>query len=115
MAEEGKRVVHQIKAEHQGSKHAKKQPSKAFEGLRDVVNLVRGCKVMLTRNVAYLHGLANGTRGKLVGIVYGPGGIGTFPEAIVVEIPDYCGPAFYPDEPKWVPILPMTSVKEGNP
>ena len=70
---------------------------------------------MLARNVAYLHGLANGTRGKLVGIVYGPGGIGTFPEAIVVEIPDYCGPAFYPDEPKWVPILPMTSVKEGNP
>ena len=115
MAEEGKRVVHQIKAEHQGSKHAKKQPSKAFEGLREVVNLVRGCKVMLSRNVAYLHGLANGTRGKLVGIVYGPGGIGTLPEAIVVEIPDYCGPAFYPDEPKWVPILPMTSVKEGNP
>ena len=114
MAEAGKQVVHQIKAEHQGSKHAKKQPSKAFEGLREVVNLVRGCKIMITRNVAYLHGLANGTRGKLVGIVYGPGGIGTLPEALVVEVPEYCGPAFYPEEPKWVPILPMTSVKEGT-
>ena len=26
----------------------------------------------------------------------------------------YCGPALYPKEPKWVPILPMTSVKEGT-
>ena len=69
MAEVGNQVLHQIKAEHQGLKHAKKQSSKAFEGLRDVVNLVRGCKVMLTRNIAYMHGLANGTRGKLVGIV----------------------------------------------
>ena len=25
-----------------------------------------------------------------------------FPDAIVVDIPDYCGPAFYPDEPTWV-------------
>ena len=46
---------------------------------------MRGCKVMLTRNVAYLYGLANGTRGTLVGVVYGPGGVGTLPEAIVVE------------------------------
>jgi hypothetical protein len=69
---------------------------------------------MLTRNVAYLYGLANGTRGKFIGVVYGPGGVGTFPEAIVVEVPDYCGPSFYPDEPKWVPILPMFSRKEGT-
>ena len=69
---------------------------------------------MLTRNVAYLYGLANGTRGTLIGVVYGPGGIGSFPEALVVEVPDYCGPCFYPGEPKWVPILPMTAMKEGT-
>jgi len=69
---------------------------------------------MLTRNVAYLYGLANGTRGRLVGVVYGRGGIGSLPEAIVVEVPDYRGPAFYHDEPKWVPILPMFSMKEGT-
>ena len=113
MAETGKALVHRISAEH-SSKSARKQPSNAFDGLRPVINLVRGCKVMLTRNVAYLYGLANGTRGKLVGVVYGPGGVGTFPEAIVLEVPDYCGPAFYPDEPKWVPILPLTSMKEGT-
>ena len=72
---------------------------------------------MLTRNVNYAKGLANGTRGKVVGIVYGSGGLGTFPEAIVVDFPDYDGELhgkFYDDEPTWVPILPMTSVKEGT-
>ena len=96
-------LVHQIQAEH-STKSARKQPSTAFDGLRQIINLVRGCKVMLTRNVAYLYGLANGTRGKLVGVVYGPAGIGSFPEALVLEVPDYCGPAFYDGEPKWVPI-----------
>ena len=69
---------------------------------------------MITRNIAYLFGLANGTRGKLVGVVYGPEGIGSLPEALVVEVPDYCGPVFYPGEPHWVPVLPMTSMKEGT-
>ena len=69
---------------------------------------------MLTRNVAYKYGLANGTRGKLIGVVYKPGGVGSFPEAIIVEVPDYCGPAFYPGEPKWVPILAKLSMKEGT-
>ena len=69
---------------------------------------------MITRNIAYKYGLANGTRGKLVGVVYGPGGIGDMPEALVLEVPDYCGPVFYPGEPKWVPILPMTGTKQGT-
>ena len=98
MAEDEKMLVHKIEAEHSRHKSARKESSKVFDGLRSVIHLVRGCKVMLTRNIAYLYGLANGTRGKLVGVVYGPGGVGTFPDAIVVDIPDYCGPAFYPDE-----------------
>ena len=69
---------------------------------------------MLTRNVAYHYGLTNGARGRLVGVIYGPGGVGTFPEAIVVEMPEYCGPVFYASEPKWVPLLPLLSVKEGT-
>ena len=114
LVERDKQVLHRIRAVHQGSKHARKQPAKAFEGLRDVLHLVRGCKVMLTRNVAYHYGLANGTRGKLIGIVYTDAGFKAPPEAIVIEVEDYTGPAFYSDEPKWVPILPMTSVKEGT-
>jgi hypothetical protein len=113
MAEDGKELIHQIHAIH-SSKSAKKLSSAVFDGLRGVVNLVRGCKMVLTRNVAYLYGLANGTRGTMIGIVYGAGGVGSFPEAVIGEFPDYCGPAFYPDEPKWVPILPLTALKDGT-
>ena len=69
---------------------------------------------MITRNIAYRYGLANGTRGKMIGVVYGPGGIGTLPEALIIEVPAYCGPAFYKSDPKWVPILPCVSFKEGT-
>ena len=40
--------------------------------------------------------------------------VGCVPEAIVVDFPDYCGPAFYPSEPKWVPILKLVSMKDGT-
>ena len=113
LAEDSKECIHVINAQH-SSKSAQKLASNAFDGLRSVVNLVQGCKVMITRNVAYLFGLANGTRGKFIGPVYGPGGVGTFPEALVVEVPEYCGPAFYPAEPKWVLLLWMTALKEGT-
>ena len=31
-----------------------------------------------------------------------------------MDVPAYKGDAFYDDEPTWVPILPMTSVKDGT-
>ena len=62
MAEDNKELIHQIHA-HRSSKTGRKHPSSAFNGLRSHVNLVRSCKVMLNKNVAYLYGLANGTRG----------------------------------------------------
>ena len=111
MAEDEKQLIHQIKAQH-SHKNAKKLSSAAFDGLRAVVNLVRGCKVVLTRNVAYKFGLANGTRGTFIGAVYGSGGVGSFPEALIVEFPDYNGPVFYKGEPKWVPVLPLTARKD---
>jgi len=35
--------------------------------------------------------------------------LGTMPEALVVDVPKYTGPEFYPGQPTWVPILPMES------
>ena len=113
MAETEKELIHQIWAQH-SRKSARKFPSTAFDGLRRVINLVRGCKMMLSRNVAYLYGLANGARGKFIGAVYGSEGIGNFPEALIIDVPEYCGPAFFPEEPTWVPILPITAMKEGT-
>ena len=113
LADDKKELIHQIKAQH-SSKSATKLSAAEFDGFRAVVNLVRGCKTVLTRNVSYKFGLANGTRGTFIGAVYGPGGVGTCPDALVCEFPAYCGPAFYEDEPKWVPILPLTSYKDGT-
>jgi hypothetical protein len=94
MAQDQTKLIHQIHAEHsRRCKSLIRSPSSAFDGLREVVNLVKGCKVMITRNVAYLYGLANGTRGHLVGVVYGRAGIGSMPRAVIVDIPDYKGPA----------------------
>ena len=111
-----KLLVHRIKAVHSGrSKAARQAPSTAFDGLRTTIHLVRGCKVLITRNIAYKYGLANGTRGVLVGVVYPPSAkVDAFPEALVVDVPGYCGPVFYPGQPTWVPILPKFSVREGT-
>lgn len=121
LAEEGGTVIHQIHAVHSTRTTSKRsndiarKSADAFGGLRTVVNLVVGCKIILTRNVAYHYGLANGTRGRLIGIVYSPGtNLGSFPEAIIVDVPDYTGPCFYPGEPTWVPILPMTDYKGSD-
>ena len=106
IAEDAKQLIHQINAQH-SSRSARKHASTAFSGLRAVVNVSRDCKVMITRNVAYLYGLANGTRGTLVGVVYAVGAlVGSFPEALILDVPDYCGPVFYPGEKTWVPLLP---------
>ena len=108
LAQDSAQPVHRVLAYH-SARSARYKLAEAFSGLRSVVNLVRGCKIMITRNVCYNYGLANGTRGTLVGVVYPRGSkMGTFPEAIVVSVPDYCGPVFYPGEPTWVPILAMT-------
>ncbi len=43
-------------------------------------------------------------------MVYAKGApLGTMPEALVVDVPKYTGPEFYPGQPTWVPILPMES------
>ena len=51
-AQDEKLLIHRIHARHSTHKAAKRQPSSAFDGLRQVINLVWGCKVMLTRNIA---------------------------------------------------------------
>ena len=69
----------------------------------------------VTRSIAYKYGLANGTRGTLVGVVYPAGGkVCEFPEALVVDVPGYRGPKFYKDNPTWVVILPKVSHREGT-
>ncbi len=114
MAEEGALPIHRIEALH-SVRGAKKLSSTVFGGLRSVVHLVRGCEVALTQNRAPRFGLASGSRGRFVGAVYAASArVGDFPEALVLEVPEYCGPPFYKGSPKWVPILPCSCTKEGT-
>lgn len=80
-----------------------------------VITLVRGCKVMITSNIAYQLGLATGTHGRVVRVIYEPGeAVGSFRAAVVVHVPGYSGTPFYASEPKRVPIVPKLSVKQGS-
>ena len=114
MAEEGALPIHRIEALH-SVRGAKKVSSTVFGGSRSVVHLVRGCEVALTQNRAPRFGLASGSRGRFVGAVYAASArVGDFPEALVLEVPEYRGPPFYKGSPKWVPILPCSCAKEGT-
>ena len=47
----------------------------------------------------------------MIAILYGPNvAPPEFPEAIVVEFPNYKGPSWIPEHPKWIPI----PVNEGR-
>ena len=113
MVESNKSMIHKISARHSNHSSAKRKSSSEYGGLRPVLHLSLGCKVVLARNVAYLYGLANGTRGKLVSVVYAIDATpGSFPEALIVDFPDYKGPAIYEERPTWVPILPKLTYKD---
>ena len=65
---------------------------------------------MLTSNLNFKHGLFNGATGHVIDIIYQNGHTPSddFPDAVMVEFPCYTGPAFIPDNPKVVPIVPIT-------
>ena len=71
-----------------------------------------GMRVVLTRNqgLPSFMGLNNGAMGTVVGPLYAPGAQATdLPIAIVVDWPQYSGPAWDPQHPTWVPIPLNTS------
>ena len=113
-AQDEKLMVHRTNARHSSHSAATRQPSSAVDGLRPVINLVRGCKVMITRNIAYRYGLANGTRGRLVGVVYPVGApAGSFPEALCRQRARVVWPRLLPGRAK-VGAHPAQSQRQGR-
>jgi len=98
----------------QEEQSARMPPSTVLGGLCQASRLFRGCKVALSRNVSHFYGVANGTRGRMVGVVDGPGGVGTLPEAVVCEFPNYCGRALYDSKSHWVPIRPILAMRHDS-
>ena len=73
-----------------------------------VCKIATGCRIMLTKNQGALTslGLNNGAVGTVRSILYNEGmsPANSFPVVIMVDFPNYKGPAFHPDHPKCVPI-----------
>jgi len=76
--------------------------------IEPIVNLCRGAKVQIMgRNFEPDWGLYNGSIGTVKEIVFDKDENpldGTLPQYVIVEFPDYCGPPWIEDRPKWVPI-----------
>jgi hypothetical protein len=79
--------------------------------IEPVLNICREAKVQLMgKNFEPDWGLFNGSIGIVKEIVFNKDENpldGTLPQYAIVEFPDYCGPPWIPDKPKWVPIPPV--------
>ena len=89
----------------------------SYGGLRRAVHLVRRAPSMLICNMRTPAGLVNGARGTVVAVVLKnqtpdkdlDGAVSAASvKYVVVDMPKYCGPVFFPEHPKWVPIEPAT-------
>lgn len=76
-----------------------------------ILNICRGAKVQISgKNFEPDWGLFNGAVGSVKEIVYNTDGHpldGTLPKYVIVHFPHYCGPSWFDDHPKWVPIPPI--------
>ena len=98
-------------ARHTGGAAAKAAKEELAEGLQMELKLIRGAKVMITRNLWTDQGLTNGSMGEVVDFGFSandnPGS--DLPSVIMVACPSYRGPT------EWhtaigIPIVPITPV-----
>ena len=95
-----------------------------FRGLPPDLELAEGALVILISNLAVEHGLMNGTRGVVRKIIYANGKSplapdlrDRMPDVVVVDCPQYVGPAFFSDVElrTWIPLLPRTVPADNDP
>ena len=82
-----------------------------FWGLKNVLYLSVGSKVMLRINLLTKFGLVNGSQGIIRDIIYDENATeNDMPKVIIVEFPDYTGdPLLGEKYPKCIPIAPFTA------
>lgn len=91
---------------------AKKGTTEQAMGLRPCVSLKVDAKVMLRSNQWVAAGLTNGSMGTVHGFLFNPQetyATKSLPVAVCVHFPGYRGPAWDPNHPKVVPIIPITN------
>ena len=117
LAVANKKPVMTIEAQHEGIAQTEglKIDSERFNELGAVLEVAEEARVILIHNLHVAHGLMNGTQGTIKRVVYKQDGHPNhenpdlrFPECIIVDFPEYEGPAFFDDENQrtWCPIFP---------
>ena len=91
-------------------KGAKSATPDTAGGLLNYVILAVGGKVLLKSKLWQEAGLVNGANGVVKKILYQPGNAPPqLPDCVLVEFEHYNGPALIEDEPKLIPVIPVTS------
>ena len=75
-------------------------------GLEPSLYLAEGASVMLTSNICPAHHLSNGSFGTVKKLLFRQKPPAQ-PSAVIVDFPDYTGPAFNSDKPTEIPIVPV--------
>ena len=104
--------VYRICATHTGGKAARDAEEQDAGGLAKTLLLAEGARVMLRTNLWTTAGLTNGASGVFVQLI-APQANRT-PWAALVRFPSYSGPAFFPHDPKLVPVPVHTAHFSGG-
>ena len=90
---------------------------KEFNNLPKHFECAKGAPIILIHNLSTEDGLINGSEGKVICIIYVPGGHPNhenqklrMPSVIICDFPKYAGKPFFEGDDKrtWVPIRPRT-------
>ena len=115
LAADKRAPVMKIVAQHEGvdQREGLEIDAERFNQLEAVIEVAEEARIILVHNLHVAYGLMNGTQGTIKRVVYKPDGNPNhdnpdlrFPECIVVDFPEYEGPAFFDDPTKrtWCPI-----------
>ena len=106
LAKSNKRPVIAVDAQHSGisQEQGLELDAERFNQLQSTIEVADEARVLLVHNLHVAYGLMNGTQGTVKRIVFKPGGGPNqdtpdlnFPQCLIVDFPEYEGPAFFED------------------
>ena len=117
VARQKKQKIFRIQSTETGNKGRSLAASENFSGLKAMVHVTIGSRVMLTNNLWIQAGLINGAQGTVVDISYDENTeVDGLPNYVMVKLDAYGGPPLFQDlqHRNWVPIFPISRKHHSN-